>query len=117
MSRYVVEGIQRDLANGLRVGLVGFTQVGAHEVFSRVAEVMAETAEKITRTNGRERITSREGGELHIFSRQSRAMRGVSLDVLVILDSRAYTYGQYTALMEEALPMLDASTDSEIIPA
>ena len=93
MNRYVVEGIKADLAKGLGVGVVAHTMVGAHEVFASVAEAMKDDAEKITRTNGNERITTKGGGEFRVFSRRSKGMRGVSLDVLLIADRAAYTYG------------------------
>jgi hypothetical protein len=117
MSRYLVEGIKADLARGLRVGVVAHTMVGAREVFASVAEAMKNDAEKITRTNGNERVTSKEGGEFRVFSRHSKGMRGVSLDVLVIADRGAYTYEQYRDLMEEALPVMATSTNFELIPA
>lgn len=117
MSRYLVEGIRSDLARGLRVGVVAHTMVGASEIFRSVAEAMEGDAEKITRTNGQQRITSKEGGVFSVFSSQSRGMRGVSLDVLVIADRAAYTYEQLQSLMEEALPMGNASRNFELIPA
>lgn len=117
MSRYLVEGIRRDLAQGLRVGVLAHTMVGARAIFGSVAEAMKDNAETITRTNGKERITSKEGGVFHVFSRQSRGMRGVSLDVLVITDSAAYGYEEFRRLMEDVLPMGNTSRNFELIPA
>jgi hypothetical protein len=91
--------------------------VGGHEIFASVAEAMKDDAEKITRANGNERITSKEGGEFRVFSRRSKGMRGASLDVLVIADRGAYTYEQYSDLMEEALPTMATSPNFELIPA
>jgi hypothetical protein len=117
MSRYLVEGIRRDLNKGLRVGVVAHTMVGGRAVFAAVAEAMKDDAEKVYKANGNERITTKEGGEFRVFSRQSKGLRGVSLDVLVIADRGAYTYEQYSDLMEEVLPTLDTSANSELISA
>lgn len=117
MSRYLTEGVKRDLAKGLRVGVVAHTMVGARAVFADVADAMKDDAETISRTNGAERITTKEGGEFRVFSRQSRGMRGVSLDVLIVADRGAYSYEQFQSLMEEVTPIMATRPNFELIAA
>lgn len=117
MSRYLVEGIRRDLAKGLRVGVVAHTMVGARAIFASVSDAMKDDAEKITKANGNERITSKEGGELRVFSLNSRGMRGVVLDVLVVADRGAYSFEQFQKLMEEVTPVMATRPNFELIPA
>lgn len=115
MSRYLTEGVKRDLAKGLSVGLVAHTMVGARAVFASVTDAMKDDAEKISRANGAERITTKQGGEFRVFSRQSRGMRGVSLDVLVVADRGAYTYEQFRSLMEDVTPIMGTRPNFELI--
>lgn len=117
MSRYLIEGVTRDLAKGLRVAVVAHTMVGARAIFADVAAAMKDDAERISRTNGAERITAKGGGEFRVFSRQSRGMRGVSLDVLVIADRGAYSYEQFQSLMEEVTPIMATRPNFELITA
>ena len=101
VNRYITDGIKADLAKGLRVGVVAPGLVTARQTFDDVARSIGDEARRITRTNGAERITTASGGELRIFSVSRERLRGVQLDVLVILNRDLLSAGRMTRLWED----------------
>lgn len=115
MGRYLSEGIQRDLAKGLRVGLIAFTRTGSRAVFESVADAMKGEAKSISKANGAERITSNEGGVFRTFAHTQGGLSGETLDVLIIIDRAKYSLDQIQSIKREALPLGDTRPNFELI--
>lgn len=88
MNRYVIDGIVRDLEAGKDVLVVGPRWHEAGHAFQCVTESVPDW-QRIQRTNGAQEAVHRSGARLWVRSAQGRGQRGVSADVVVLIDARA----------------------------
>lgn len=113
MNRYIVQGIINDLHQGKRVALIGPRRVLARHVFMDVIHTApAEGIRRVTVSNGNEQVDMLNGGRLTVAAATRTGLRGVTLDVLVLLDWRDINRDN----LDDTLAVLNA-TGGELIQA
>lgn len=83
MSRYLIEGIRRDVESGKCVAIIGNTRREAKGEFEDIVQA-GDPWDAVSRTNGKESAWFR-GGSVYVVTADPRAVRGRTFDVAVLL--------------------------------
>lgn len=87
MNRYILAGLVADLRAGKQIALVAGTRIQSRYAFHALTEEVQDESEKVYRANGAESLTHKSGGHLKVYALNSGSLRGVTADVVVVLDS------------------------------
>ncbi len=112
MNRYVLDGLAADLASGKSVYLVSARHTDAVRVLRLLADHMLDAKAQLAA--GAERITHPSGGVVRVATAHSDTFRGVSPDVVVILDEYGLGPKKRVALAE-AFEIIRAVRPLELI--
>jgi len=105
MSRYVIEGVLRDLADGKDVIITGPTYREAEELHRQiVAAADEEEWQRIFRANGLASATHFGGGTVQPIT-STPSLRGRSADVLLVLQARLLSQEQRRELRTAAVAL------------
>lgn len=110
MDRSITERISNDLANGKRVMLIGQTLQESNAAFR---EALIDGADTIRWTHNEPRANYPNGAVLDARSANSRGYRGMSVDTVLLLSSRAAT----PETVADAAALTATSACGEIIAA
>lgn len=93
MNRYVAEGVARDVEAGKRVILVAWTVHTSRHAFDWVAKTMSTRGpdggpswSRRRMSAGNELIEHESGGWLRVVSKSRGSFRGLTADVIVVVD-------------------------------